>query len=137
MKKFLLGALITLTGLFALASAAHAQTGGVVLHINQDFIAGGKALPAGTYRVSQDLSGSGKTLLLRGDQPGALAVLLPITQDAVSSNRLQAKLTRVGDVYYLSQVGTDLGVYTLPAPPIVTRMAKARDLDRTSSAGSN
>ena len=137
MKKFLLGALITLTGLFALASAAHAQTGGVVLHINQDFIAGGKALPGGTYRISQDLSGSGKTLLLRGDQPGALAVLLPITQDAVSSNRLQAKLTRVGDVYYLSQVGTDLGVYTLPAPPIVTRMAKARDLDRTSSAGSN
>jgi hypothetical protein len=135
MKKFLLGALITLTGLFALAAGAQAQTGGVVVHIQQDFIAGGKMLPAGTYRISQDLSGSGKTLLLRGER--ASAFLLPIAHDASSSERLQAKLTRVGDVYYLSQVATDSGVFTLPEPPIVTRMAKAKDLDRTYSSGSN
>jgi hypothetical protein len=48
MKKYLLGTLITLTGLFALAAGAQAETGDVVVQIKQDFIAGGKALPAGT-----------------------------------------------------------------------------------------
>jgi hypothetical protein len=39
-------------GLFALASGARAQTvGAVTVNINQDFIAGGKALEAGTYKV--------------------------------------------------------------------------------------
>jgi hypothetical protein len=136
MKKYLLGVLIALSGLFAAASA-QAQSGQVVVHIQQDFIAGGKALPAGTYRIFQDLSGSAKMLKLTGDQPGTTVFLLPIAHDDPSSEPLKAKLTRVDDVYYLSEVATDLGVFTL-APPsaAVTRMAKARGFASTSS-GSN
>ena len=57
MKKYLLGALITLTGLFALAAGAQAATGDVVVHINQDFVAGGRRFPPGhtrSYRMSRE-----------------------------------------------------------------------------------
>ena len=137
MKKYLLGALITLTGLFALATGAQAGTGDVVVHIKQDFVAGGKALPAGTYEVLQDATETGQVLILRGEQPGESAFLVPNTHDSSSPQRLEVKLTRVGDVYYLSEVSTELGVYTLAKPSVVTRTAKTTDQTRMSSSGSN
>ncbi|MBZ5705139.1 MAG: hypothetical protein LAN63_07280 [Acidobacteriia bacterium] len=135
MKKYLFGALITFTGLFTLAAGAQAQTSDIVVHIQQDFVASGKTLPAGTYRVLQDFTGAGTGLILRGDH--ASTFLLPTTHEAPSSDRRAVKLTRVGDAYYLSEVATDFGVYTLPLPSLATRMAKARDLGRTSSSGSD
>lgn len=135
MKKYLLGALITLTSLFALAAGAQAQTGNTVVHINQDFVAGGKSLPAGTYRILEDLTGSGLALILRGDHQSAF--LLPTTHDGIGPEQRQVKLTRVGDMYYLTEVTTDFGVYTLAAPSSVTRMAKVRNPGKTSSSGSN
>jgi hypothetical protein len=139
MKKYMLGTLITLTGLFALAAGAQAQTGNVVVHIKQDFIAGGKALPAGTYRVYQGFAETtGQALILRGEEPGKSAFLIPATHDASLPERLHVKLTRVGDVYYLSEVATEFGVYTLHAPGELTRTAKAMKDHRTmAAAGSN
>jgi hypothetical protein len=137
MKKYLLGALITLTGLFALAAGAQAETGDVVVHIKQNFVAGGKAFPAGTYKVLQGFPETAQALILRGDQPGASAFLIPTTHDASLPERLEVKLTRVGDVYYLSEVATELGVYTLAPPQVVTRTAKAKDDGTMSSSGSN
>jgi hypothetical protein len=137
MKKCFLGALIAMSGLFGLATGARAQTTAVVVNIKQDFIAGGKALPAGKYRVVQDFSGSAQVLTLRGDQPGASVFLLPTAYDGSVPRRLQVKLTQVGDVYYLSEVATESGVYTLAPSSVVTNMAKAGDLGRTSSSGSD
>jgi hypothetical protein len=137
MKKYLLGTLITLTGLFALGAGAEAETGDVVVHIKQDFVAGGKALPAGAYKVYQGFPETGQALILRGEEPGASAFLIPATHDASFPERLFIKLTRVGDVYYLSEVATELGVYTLPAPRELTRSAKAKDHDTMAASGSN
>jgi hypothetical protein len=137
MKKYLLGALITLTGLFVLAAGAQAETGDVVVHIKQDFIAGGKAFPAGTYKVSQDFVGTSQALLLRGEQPGESAFLVPTAHDSSYPKRLEVKLTRAGDVYYLSEVATEFGVYTLALPRGETRMATAKDQGTMSSSGSN
>jgi hypothetical protein len=64
MKKYLLGTPITLTGLFALGAGAEAETGDVVVHIKQDFVAGGKALPAGAYKVYQGFPETGQALIL-------------------------------------------------------------------------
>ena len=136
MKKYLLGALITLTGLFALAAGAQAATGDVVVHVNQDFVAGGKTFPAGTYKVLQDVTGTGQDLILRGEQPGESAFLVPNTHDSSYPQRLEVKLTRVGDVYYLSEITTELGVYTLAQPRVVTRTAKATN-QSMSPSGSN
>ncbi len=137
MNKYFLGILITLSVLFALAAGAQAETGDIVVHIKQGFVAGGKALPAGTYRVYQGLPGAGQVLLLRGDEPGTSVLLVATTRGESLREQPQVKLTRVGDVYYLSEVATERGVYTLALPHMVQRTAKARDLDRMSSSGSN
>ena len=47
MKKQLLSAVIVLTGLFALATGAQAETGDIVVKIDQGFIAGGKGIARG------------------------------------------------------------------------------------------
>ena len=137
MKKHLLGALITLIGLFALVAGVRAETGDVVVHIKQDFIAAGKAFPAGTYRVLQGSPGRVPSLILRGEQPGASAFLSPTIHDASVPDRLEVKLTRVGDVYYLSEVATEFGVYTLHAPGELMRTAKAKDHRTMAALGSN
>jgi hypothetical protein len=137
MKKYLLGTLITLTSLFALAAGAQAQTGGVVVHITQDFVAGGKALPAGTYKVYHGFPETEQALVLRGEEPGASAFLLPATHDASFPDQLHVELTRVGNVYYLTEVATESGIYTLPLPRELTRTAKVKDQGTLAASGSN
>jgi hypothetical protein len=137
MKKYLFGALVAVTGLIALATGAQAQTGSIVVHIHQDFIAGNRMFPAGTYKIGQDLSGSAPLLVLRGTKPGAASFVLATTLDSSSPQQLKVKLTRLGDVYYLSEVATETGVYTLAPTKYVTRMARATDLSGMPSSGSN
>ena len=135
MKMYLSGALITVIGLFVLAAGVHAEAGHSVVHIQRDFVAGGKVLPAGTYRIYEGSPGTGQVLILRGEEPGASALLIPITRDASFPQRLHATLTQVGDLYYLSEVATELGVYTLAPPQIVP--PTARDIDRMDFSGSH
>ena len=140
MKKFLLGALVMIAGLIAgvlaLTAGARAETGGVVMiHINQDFIAGGKALSAGTYKVYQGSPQTGQWLILRSKETGASVFLLHSPHDGAFPGQFEAKLTRAGSLYYLSEVVTDLGVYTLPAPHPLTQTAKKKGQDDMAASG--
>lgn len=138
MKKFLFGTFVMVAGLFALASGARAESNSVVtIHVNQDFIAGGKALSAGAYKVYQGSPETGQWLILRNKETGASIFLLPTTHDAISPRQFQAKLTRAGNVYYLSEVGTELGVYTFSDPGALTQTAKNRDHDKMATSKSN
>jgi hypothetical protein len=135
MKKFLLTTLIMIAGLFTLAAGAWAETGTIVVHINEDFVAGGKAHPAGTYMVYESPTAPGQTLILRGEKGSVF--LIPGTHDQPFPEQFKVKLTRAGDVYYLSEVATDLGVYTFPAPRALTRTAKVKDQDLNPASGTN
>jgi hypothetical protein len=137
MKKFLLGTLIMITGLFALAAGAQAETGGVVVHINQDFIAGGKAFSAGTYKVHQGSPQTGQFLILSDAETGASVFLLPSMHDGDIPGQFEVKLRRAGNLYYLSEVVTDLGVYTLPAPHALTQTARVKNDATMAGSGSN
>lgn len=135
MKKFLLTTLIMIGGLFTLAAGARAEMGTVVVHINEDFVVGGATLPAGTYKVYEDSPATGQTLILRGEKGSVY--LIPSTHDQTCTGQLKVKLTRAGDVYYLSEVATDLGVYTFPVPRELTRTAKVKDQDLRPASGTN
>jgi hypothetical protein len=135
MKQFLLTTLIMIAGLFTLAAGARAETGTVVVHINEDFVAGGKTLPAGTYKVYQDSPGTSQTLILRGEKDSVF--LIPSTHGQALYGQLKVKLRRVADVYYLSEVATDVGVYTFLAPRALTRTAKMKSQDLRPSSGAN
>jgi len=141
MKKYLLGTLVMIAGLvagvLALTVGARAETGGVVMvHISQDFIAGGKAFSAGTYKVYQGSPQTGQWLILRSKETGASVFLLPSTHDGAFPGQFEAKLMRAGNVYYLSEVVTDLGVYTLPAPHALTQTANKKDHDKMAAGRS-
>jgi hypothetical protein len=135
MKKFLLTTLIMIAGLFTLAGAARAQTALVVVHMNEDFVAGGKILPAGTYKVYEGSPAWSQTLILRGETDSV--VLMPIMHDHAFPEQLKVKLTRAGDVYCLSEVATDLGDYTFPAPRALTPTAKVEDQNLKPASGTN
>jgi hypothetical protein len=137
MKKFLRGTLFMIAGLLALAAGARAQTGDVMIRINQDFIAGGKTFTAGTYKVYQGSPQTGQWLILRSKETGASVYLLPGTHDWTFSGQFEAKLTRAGNLYYLSEVVTELGIYTLPAPQALTQTAQKRDHDKMATSGSS
>ena len=134
MKKFLLTTLIMIAGLFTLAAGtARAETGAVVVHINKDFVAGGETFSAGTYKVYQASPEAGQTLILRGEKRSVF--LVPSTRKQAFPGQLNVKLTRAGDVYYLSEVATDLGVYTFPTPRALTPTAKLKDQDLERASG--
>ena len=142
MKKFLLGTLVMIAGLFAavlpLTVGARAETGDVMVHIHHDFIAGGKAFSAGTYKVYQGSPREGQSLLiLRGEEAGASVFLLPSMHDGAFPGQLEVKLRRAGNAYYLNEVVTDLGVYTLPAPRFLTQTVKKKDRDKVAVSGSS
>ena len=139
MKNILLGTFVMIAGVVALAAGASAETGGgVMVHINHDFIAVGKALSAGTYKVCQGSSETeGQCLILRSKETGASVFLLPSSHDGAFPGQFGAKLRRAGNLYYLREVVTDLGVYTLPAPHALTQTAKKKDHDKMAAPGSN
>lgn len=128
MKKFLLITLITIAGLFTGAAKARAETGVVTVYIHEDFVAGGKTLPAGTYRVYPGSPETGQMLVLGGEKGSVF--LIPSMRDQAAPGHFKVNLTRAGDVYYLSEVATDLGVYTLPVPRVLTHAAKVKDRTR-------
>jgi len=132
MKKFLLTTLIMIAGQFTLSSLAQAQTGAIVVNINQDFVAAGKTFPAGTYKVSQD---SSQALVLRGEQGSAF--LLPSMLDASAAGKVSVKLTREDGVYYLTEVSTDRGVYTIPEGLARTGTAEAKNDNSNPRSESN
>ena len=137
MKNYFLGVLVLLGGLFAFAAAAQAETGDIVVQITEDFVAAGKSLPAGSYRIHHDSMESSQALLLRSEQPGISVLLLPTARGEWHQERPLVRLTRVGGVYYLSEVATERGVFSLPLPRTATRMEKARIMDGMSASGSN
>lgn len=127
MKRFLLTTLIMLAGLSTLAAKAPAQTSTIVAHINEDFVAGGKSLPAGTYKVYLGSPAARQPLILLGEKRSVF--LVPSMHNQGVPGQFKVNLTRMGDVYYLSKVATDLGVYTFPAPRALTRAANLNSHD--------
>lgn len=136
MKKYVLGLFATLTAVFVLATGAAAASGDVVVHIMQDFVASGKTLPAGTYKISREITGSGAVLRLRDDQSGSTTFILATTRDASTAEQPKVTLVNVDGVYYLTAVSTELGDYTFAPPSAAVRMAKARS-SQMASSGSN
>jgi hypothetical protein len=135
MKKFWLGIPIIVAGLFTLATGVWAETGNIVANIDHDFVASGQAHPAGKYRVYRL---SPEELILRSEETGASVFLIPSMHDeTLAWQQPEVKLRLAGDVYYLSEVVTGLGVYKLPAPQVLTRKAKAKDHTAAPAPGSN
>lgn len=134
MKKSYLAAILGLVCVFGLGVRARAQDEQVVAKVPFDFVAGGKAMPAGTYNVSR-IVGPQHGLVIRGDDNSAF--VLPVVFDGVASDHAGLGFEHVGDSYFLSKIETLEGVYTVGTPRPMTKVAQMKDNSTMSSSGSN
>lgn len=136
MKKSYLAAILGLVCVFGLGVRARAQDEQVVAKVPFDFVAGGKAMPAGTYNVSR-IVGPQHGLVIRGDDNSAF--VLPVVFDGVASDHAGLGFEHVGDSYFLSKIETLEGVYTVGTPRPMTKVAQMKDNSTmsSSSSGSN
>jgi hypothetical protein len=133
MKKLCLNVVLTLTCLLAWGGNAHAQDADlVVTNVPFEFVAGGSALPAGTYSVSRV---SDSALVIRSYDNGVF--LLPIVFDEAPAEHANLSFEHVRDKYFLSKIQTAAGVYTIGTPRTMTKLAQTEDHGEVSSAGTN
>lgn len=118
MKKQYLTVLFTLICVLGLGLGAHAQEEDtVVTKVPFDFVAGGKVLPAGTYRVSRVAPASGsRELELRSYETRASVFVIPTVFDNVQSDKAQLNFEHLGDSYFLSTIETPIGTYAIDIP---------------------
>jgi len=138
MKKQYLTVLFTLICVLGLGLGTHAQEEDtVVTKVPFDFVAGGKVLPAGTYRVSRVAPGSGsRELEMRSYETRASVFVIPTAFDDVESGNAQLSFEHLGDEYFLSAIETPIGTYAISISPAAIKLAQTQQ-QTGSHPGSN
>jgi len=136
MKKQYVTVLFTLICVVGLGLRARAQEEGTIItKVPFDFVAGGKVLPAGTYRVSRVNTGS-RELEISSYETRAEVFLIPRVFADVQSGRAQLNFEHVGDQYFLSTIETSIGRYAITIPPSAIKVAQTEQQSAFPS-GSN
>jgi hypothetical protein len=107
----------------------------VVTDVPFEFVAGGTSFPAGTYTVNRVSSAWDSHLIIRNGERGVF--LLPVSFEGASVEGALFSFEHVGNKYFLSQVKTPRGVYTIGAPRALTTEAQKKTMDSSSSSGTN
>ena len=137
MKKQYLAVLFTLICVLGLGLGARAQEQDtVVTNVPFDFIAGGKVLPAGTYRVSRVDSTSGsRELEISSYETRASVFVIPTVFDDVRSGHAQLNFDHLGDKYFLRAIETPIGTYAIDIPPAAIKLAQMQQQGGSHSGG--
>jgi hypothetical protein len=138
MKKQLMTVLFMLICVLGLGLSALAQEEDtLVANVPYDFVAGGKVLPAGTYRVSRrDIPSGQRQLEISSYETRAGALLVPTLFDDFQTGHAQLNFEHVGNKYFLSAIETPIGTYDITVPRSAIKLAQMEQQD-TSAPGSN
>lgn len=138
MKHQFANALLIIMSLFGLAAGANAETHAEVkVNVPYEFVVAGRTLPAGTYTVSRlaDDPLAGLSIVSNKQQSGVLVLANHFENRPADDTKVLFE--RVGDVYYLSSIETQGGIYTLSLPRSVVLMAKSAHTNGMSASGSH
>lgn len=138
MKRSYLTAVLMLTCLLGIGVSARAQDAdAVVVSVPFEFVAGGATLPAGEYRVSRINPGINQELAISGYNKGS-AFLLPLAFDGVmvADHEPALSFEHVRGKYFLSEIKTLGGVYTMPASREMVMLGKATSPSPSTSSAS-
>jgi hypothetical protein len=142
MRKQSLRILLALLGFAALGAAAKAQVlDQIVVNIPFEFVAGGKTLPAGTYKATR-VSASGdrfEGLLLINFDNHVSVMVLPNGVEDSRSEKAQLSFKRVGGQHFLSKIETGDNLYNIEISHAAPLLASSPALSGvvSGSAGSN
>jgi hypothetical protein len=137
MKKQYLAVLFALICVFGLGLSARAQEQDtVVTNVPFDFLAGGRVLPAGTYRVSRVDSTSGsRELEISSYETRASVFVIPTVFDDVQSDKAQLNFEHLGGTYFLTAIKTPIGTYAIDIPPAAIKLAQTQQQGGSHSGG--
>jgi hypothetical protein len=144
MKTIVVRLFTAILALGGLAVASKAQVvvqlaDQVVVKIPYEFVAAGKTLPAGTYKINRISDIKQNELVISGfeNRTGAL-VISTVVEDA-HSEQPKISFQVVGDQHFLSKIQTAEHIFTIPvsasAVPLVAKRKNAPSTSGTS--GSN
>ena len=136
MKRQYLAVIFTLICVFGLGLSARAQEQDtVVTNVPFDFVAGGKVLPAGNYRVSRVDSSGSRELEISSYETRASVFVIPTVFDDVQSDKAQLNFERLGDTYVLSAIKTQVGTYTIDISPAAVKLGQMQQQGGSHSGG--
>ena len=138
MNKLFLRPLLVVAGFAALTIPAMAQTTDqVAVKIPFQFVASGRTLPAGEYRISRLNNLEPRELLLRSDENSSDAVIIRAETEEIRHGKVALAFTTVGDQRYLSRIETADLTYSFAAPRAETLLAALPNKGVAGSSGSN
>jgi hypothetical protein len=138
MRNQYLRILIALIGVAGLGMAAKGQAvDQIVLKVPYDFVAAGKTLPAGTYRVNRLREADPDILVLSSFENRASAIVFPTTHVDRSGDKVQVSFEQVGSEHFLSKIETADHVFTVPVSHSEILEAAARSQSGTSASGTS
>lgn len=136
MKKVYLAVVLMSLGLCGVSINARAQDlDAVVVNIPFDFVAGGATLPAGQYRVNRVKPGANRELAISAYDKGS-AFLLPLVFEATEAGQPELSFDHIGGRYFLIEIKTWSGVYTMRASREMVMLGKASDPSPSTSFAS-
>jgi hypothetical protein len=142
MKKHYVRILSAFFGLATLAITAKGQTPDqLVVNIPYEFVAAGKTLPAGSYRINRLSDKNQRVLVISSFENRAAVAVLPVeVADKTGAEQPSVSFQQVGDQYLLSKIQTAEHVFTIPvsSPAVLeTAMKKHSGPSASASSGSN
>jgi hypothetical protein len=126
MKRQYLRILVAVLGFAALGATVKAnEIDQVVVTIPFQFVAAGKTLPAGTYRLNRVSGERFQGLFLSSFENRVGTIVMPIEVESVAAETPQLTFEQVGDQHILSKIQTGDNVFNLRVPPAATLLASA------------
>jgi hypothetical protein len=133
MKRQYLRFVATLFGFAALGATVKArEIDQVVVTIPFQFVAAGKTLPAGTYRLNRVSNQRFQGLFLSSFENRVSTIVLPVEVESSPAETPQLTFEQVGDQRVLSKIQTGDNVFNLRVPRAATLLASAPSHSGTS-----
>jgi len=136
MNKLYLTLALAAMCILSLGGSSHAQEpDGVIVKVPFDFFVGTRAMPAGTYSFGRLFSNERSSFILRGDATSA--VVFPTSVEETSTFKANLVFEHLGDKYFLGQIKTPAGIYTIATPEPMQALARASDKNAVAAGGTN
>jgi len=142
MKTIYVRFLATFFAVAAFVVAARAQEiDQIIVNIPYEFVAAGKTLPAGTYRVHRAYDDRGFKVLVMNSFENRAGVLL-LSSDIDTTREIKPSVTfeHIGDQYFLSKIETADHIFSYPvSKKAATQLVavKKQTIPASTSSGSN
>lgn len=137
MKKNYIRFVTAFLGLAALGAAARGQVSDqLVVNIPYEFVAAGKTLPAGTYRVNRLNAQNNRELIISSFENRAAVLVLSSEVDTARAEQPGVSFQHVGDQHFLSKIETAEHVFTIPVSRSAVLETATRDHSNPSVGAS-